>query len=363
VLADADVPGNDVYLTLDSRVQRAAEQALDGQVGGVVVLDATSGAVLAQASAPTYNNNGIEEVLQLAGAGDNSTSEPSVLYNRTTQGLYAPGSTFKTVTLASALEAGTATLESTYQSPASINIGTNIKGEPGEITSYGGYAYGTVNLQRAFALSSNTVFAQVSDQIGATNLVATAGTFGVGLPLDSDFTITQSLMPDPAEMTQWETAWAGVGQPVGYHESPSGPQVTVMQMAMVGAGIANDGTVMKPYLLDHVISPEGETLRTTSPSVFSVATTPDVAAKVQQAMESVVSEGTGTEAQISGYTVRGKTGTAETGAEKDNSWFVGYVEIGERKVVVAIVLEQVESGDATPKARDILQAAMSTYGG
>ncbi len=372
VLADREVPGNDVYLTIDSRIQTAAEQALNGQVGGVVVLDATTGAMLAQASAPTYDNNGIEEVLKNSGsaapgssAEDNATTETyegtSVLYNRATQGLYAPGSTFKTVTLTSALANGTATLESTYDSPSTINIGTNIQGNPGEIRSYGGYAYGNVNLEKGFAVSSNTVFAQVADQLGAAKLCATAASFGFNRNLDSDFLLNTSLMPDPEEMTQWETAWAGVGQPVGYHESPSGPQATVVQMAMVGAGIANNGTVMKPYLLDHVIGADGTVIRTNSPVTYDQATTPDVAQKVQQAMESVVREGTGTEARVSGYTVRGKTGTAETGKAQDNAWFVGYIEINERKIVVAIVLEEVPSGASTPKAGDIFKAAVAAF--
>jgi peptidoglycan glycosyltransferase len=360
ILADKKVPGNDVYLTIDSRIQAAAEQALNGYVGGAVVLDATTGAVLAEASAPTYDNNGIEEMLEQSGTGENDGKQ-SVLFNRATQGLYAPGSTFKTVTLTGALANATTSLDKNYDSPPSINIGTNIQGNPGEITNYGGYGYGNVTLERGFAVSSNTVFAQVADELGAEKLCATAAGFGFNRELDSDFSLNTSLMPKPEEMTQWETAWAGVGQPVGYHESPSGPQATVMQMAMVGAGIANNGTLMKPHLLDHVIGSDGAILRTNSPVVLGEATTPETARKVQQAMEGVVRGGTGTAAQISGYTVRGKTGTAETGKPEDNAWFVGYVEIGERKVVVAIVLEEVSDGAATPKARDILQAAIGAY--
>jgi peptidoglycan glycosyltransferase len=134
-------------------------------------------------------------------------------------------------------------------------------------------------------------------------------------------------------------------------------------MAMVGAGIANDGTVMKPYLLNQIVGSDGAILRTSTPEVLSVATTADVAQKVQQSMESVVQGGTGTAAAVSGYKVRGKTGTAETGSERDNSWFVGYIEVKERKVVVAIVFEAVDAGFATPKARDILQAAAQAYAG
>jgi peptidoglycan glycosyltransferase len=359
-LAARDVPGNDVYLTLDSRIQAAAEQALVGQVGGAVVLDARSGAVLALASAPTYNINEVEALFTTGDDGTGSKSGNGELFNRATQGLYAPGSTFKTVTLSAALAQGSVTLDSAYDSPGSIEIGN------APITNFGGYAYGNVSLLKGFEVSSNTVFAQVADDIGATQLCTVAGRFGFNQELDTDFNVTASLMPNPTEMTKWETAWAGVGQPVGEqgtgHKSPAGPQATVLQMAMVGAGIANDGVVMTPHVLDRVVSAQGTTVQTGAANRLGEAVSSSVAAKVQQAMEGVVREGTGTAAQISGYTVRGKTGTAETANERDNSWFVGYVEVGGRSVVVAIVLEQTDGGAATPKARDILRAAIEAYG-
>jgi peptidoglycan glycosyltransferase len=361
VFADRRVPGNDVYLTIDSRIQAAAEQALAGQTGGAVVLDAQSGAVLALASAPTYESGKVEDVLSTSGDdGTGTGGGQSMLFNRATQGLYAPGSTFKTVTLASALAQGTITLDTTYDSPGSIEIGN------AAITNFDGYSYGTIPLLKGFELSSNTVFAQVADKIGAEQLCTVAGRFGFNQELDTDFSVVTSLMPEPAEMTTWETAWAGVGQPVGVvgsqHKSPAGPQVTVLQMAMVGAGIANNGVVMKPHVLEHITSAKGVVTQTVGPTQLSEAVSSSVAANVQRAMEGVVTEGTGTAAQIAGYTVRGKTGTAQTGDERDNSWFVGYVEVGGRGVVVAIVLEQAEGGAATPKARDILQTAIEVYG-
>jgi peptidoglycan glycosyltransferase len=209
------------------------------------------------------------------------------------------------------------------------------------------------------------VFAQVADKIGAEQLCTVAERFGFNQELDTDFSAATSLMSEPAEMTTWETAWAGVGQPVGVvgsqHKSPAGPQTTVLQMAMVGAGIANNGVVMKPHVLEHITSAKGVVTQTVGPTQLSDAVSSSVAASVQRAMEGVVTEGTGTAAQIAGYTVRGKTGTAQTSNERDDSWFMGYVEVGGRSVVVAIVLEQAEGGAATPKARDILQTAIEVY--
>ncbi|HBT95412.1 MAG TPA: peptidoglycan glycosyltransferase, partial [Coriobacteriia bacterium] len=203
-LANKETPGNDVHLTINAQIQAAAEAALAGQVGGAVVLDAKTGAVLAMASAPTFDNNNIQKMLE--STADTGAGAGSELYNRATQGLYAPGSTFKTVTLTAALENATTDLGKTYDSPSSIFIGQNIKGDPGEITNYGGYGHGTVSLLNGFALSSNTVFAQVADQLGAAKLCATAAKFGFTHNWQTDFDLNTSLMPDPTEMTQWETA-------------------------------------------------------------------------------------------------------------------------------------------------------------
>jgi len=357
VLASKQVPGNDVYLTIDSRIQAAAERVLVGEVGGVVVIDAKSGAILAMSSSPTYDNNMFEEMLASSGDdGSGSGGGETMFFNRATQGLYAPGSTFKIVTLASALSKGGIKLDSTYDSPQSIEIGG------ANITNFDATAHGNVTLLRAFELSSNTVFAQLADEIGASQLCKTAGDFGFNKKLDLDFTLSTSLMPDPRQMTKWETAWAGVGQPVGEHSSPAGPQATVLQMCMVGAAIANDGVLMTPYLFDYVVSPQGAVGKTTAPRQLAQACPASVAREISRAMEEVVTQGTGTAAQIGGYTIRGKTGTAETNKPRDNSWFVGYVEVGGRIVVVAIVIEQSDGAVATPKAREVLLAAIEAFG-
>jgi peptidoglycan glycosyltransferase len=362
VLAGADVPGNDVYLTIDSHIQAAAEAALANETGGVVVLDAQSGAILAMASAPTFDLNGVDDLLASTGdSGEGLGGGTTLLFNRATSGLYAPGSTFKAVTLTSALADASITLDTVFDAPASIDIGN------APVTNFDGYAYGSITVRKGFEVSSNTLFGQVAEQIGAEQLCNTAGAFGFNKHLDTDFDSATSLMPDPTEMTVWETAWAGVGQPVSSipvdsRRSPVGPQATVLQMAMVASAIANDGVLMKPHILGSVVSAEGETLQTEPRDQLEQAMSASVASKLQEAMADVVTQGTGTAAQIGGYTVRGKTGTAETDNDLDDSWFIGYVEVGGRQVVVAIVVEQAGGGVATFKAHDILQAAVEVYG-
>lgn len=350
--AGMSVPGNDIRLTIDSRVQRAAEAALDGRRGAVVVLDPTTGAVLAMASSPTYEPARVDEqwqTLSAAGTG-------AALVNRASNSLYPPGSTFKVVTLAAALESGVATEGTTYAGPASIDIG----GAP--VTNYGGSAYGPIDLRKATASSVNTVFGQLARDLGAKDLVAGSEAFGINAPVPFDLPAVTSLMPDPTEMTVWETAWAGVGQPVGEHDSPAGPQVTPLQMALVASGIANHGIVMRPYVIGSVSDRAGRILTPTTPRSWKTALDEETAAKVADIMVSVVASGSGTRAQIPGVTVAGKTGTAEAGKSVDtHAWFIGFAPAEQPRVAIAIVLENAGVGGqvAAPAARAVLEAALA----
>jgi peptidoglycan glycosyltransferase len=351
--AGRQIPGNDVQLTIDSRLQKAAESALQGQTGAAVILDAQTGAVLGMASSPAYDVNDVAALLD-----SNDASGNSELYNRATQALYAPGSTFKIVTLAGGLDSAGLTLDSRFDAPGTMDIGN------APVTNFNRTDYGELSLLQGFEHSSNTVFAQVADRMGPRNLVNTADRFGFDRLFGRDFTVARSLMPNPDEMTEWETAWAGAGMPVGEHESAAGPQATVIQMALVSAAIANDGVIMDPYLTARVTSPNGTVIQTTQPEVFeSQAASPATIASIREAMAGVVQSGTGTSAQVPGYTVRGKTGTAETGKAADDSWFSGYIEVGDRRIDVALVLEQAGSGAATPKAGGLFEAAVAVYAG
>ena len=197
--------------------------------------------------------------------------------------------------------------------------------------------YGTLTLTQATALSSNTVFAQVGRQIGADKLVSSAKNFGFNRELDFDIPLYTSLMPDANQMTEWETAWAADGQPVGEHSSPAGPQATVLQMAMVGCAIANNGVIEKPYLVDGIYNSDGVRSYTASSEAYLSPISSSTAKRVRKVLETVIKSGTGTAAAVDGVTVAGKTGTAETGKEKDNSWFVGMGPSDDADVVIAIV--------------------------
>lgn len=348
--AGMETPGNDVQLTLDSRIQYAAQAALEGYSGACVVLDPNTGAVLAMASSPTYDAAGYEYLLE-AGEGD-------ALYNRATQALYAPGSTFKMVTLATALENNVAKETDTFASPGSLEVGGAL------VYNYDENDLGTITLTDATTWSSNTVYAQIGTKIGANALVRSADEFCFDRDVNFDVELSTSLMPDPKEMTEWETAWAAVGQPVGNHESPAGPQATVLEMALVGAAIANNGTIYAPHLVDSIFSPDGSKLSSSSASVLAKPISSSTAQRTKAVLQSVVDGGTGMGAQIWGVNIAGKTGTAETGRDIDDSWFVGFGPTEHCEVVVAIILEEGADGttDAASRANNVLRTALEVQG-
>ncbi|WP_251197632.1 FtsW/RodA/SpoVE family cell cycle protein [Anaerotardibacter muris] len=346
--------GNDVKLTINSTIQKAAQEALEGFSGACVVIDPKTGAVLALASSPTYNAGDIEELLQ----NSSNAADSSALYNRATQALYPPGSTFKIVTLTGALENNVATESSVFSAPSSIEIGN------GDITNFHDRSYGEITLARATELSANTVYAQVGERMGSKMLVEAAHDFGFNQDVKFDLPLVESLMPNPDEMTTWETAWAAAGEPVGEHESPAGPQTSVLEMAMVGCAITNNGVIQKPYLVDSIYNAEGKCSFTAQPSTLMTATNSAIANRVKTILEGVVASGTGTAAAVPGVTIAGKTGTAETGKAIDDSWFVGMGPSNNCNVVVAIVLEEGADlpGGAASRARGVLQAALQVQG-
>lgn len=338
-LAGIEQPGDSVVLTINSKIQQVADEALAGRVGAVVVLDPSTGAVLAKSSAPTYSYDDLAAAI--TGASGNGA-----LVDRTTQALYAPGSTFKAVTLSAALNSGAFTLDSTFDAPASMDIGG------AAVTNDGDREYGTLTLREAFAVSSNVAFGQLAVQEGAGELVKYAEAFGYDGSLGLDFSCIPSVMANPGDMGEWETAWAGCGQPVGEHASANGPQATVMQNAVVAAAIANGGVVMNPYVVDSVLSPEGTQISKTAPESLGQAISADTAREVTDAMVSVVESGTGGAASLSGVTVAGKTGTAETGSGI-NSLFIGFAPADKPTLAISVCIEGSNDAEARGVATSI----------
>jgi peptidoglycan glycosyltransferase len=354
--------GNDLVLTIDPGVQRVATDALQGFCGAAVALDPTTGAVLAMASSPTYDPNLVEnrfrEILRAPGP-----CEPAApLLNRAAQGLFIPGSTFKVITAAAALDTDRFTPESRFDDPGyCVEYGKKVFNFADQS---GPEAFGNVSFSEALQHSINAVFCEIGKELGPEIVLDYAQRFGFyELP--------------PLETPDDERRASGLYER-GRLFLPDDPNavdpgrlafgqermlVTPLQMAMVAAGIANGGIVMEPYVVDRVLTPDGDILTRTSPAELSRAVSPDTAAALTAMMELVVESGTGTAAQIPGVRVAGKTGTAETGRPEENdAWFIAFAPADAPRVAVAVALSgQAGTGGATaaPIARTIMEAVLA----
>jgi penicillin-binding protein A len=338
--------GNDLVLTIDSRLQKIAAQALGDRPGAVIALDPSSGAVRAIVSAPSYDPNKLEDLgptlLQTA-------SKP--LLNRVTHGLYPPGSTYKTVTASAALDSGVVKPSDQYQCSGD---GILIRGfriactnaPPGE-TQW--------DFLHAFAYSINATFAQVAVQLGAARFTDYSHRFGIGEPLNFDTDVSKSLVAQPGTtMDDVLLASSGFGQ--------GQLAVTPLQMALVAAAIANHGLEPTPYLVGEVRDPDGNVISDRHPDPRGQAIRPETAATMQQFMVTAVREGFGQAAGLEGLDVAGKTGTAETGTSAaSHAWFIGFAPASAPRIAVAVIVENGGAGSqaAGPIAGQIFRAVLS----
>ncbi|QOR70864.1 penicillin-binding protein 2 [Ruania alkalisoli] len=359
----AEQGGGSVELTIDPAAQQAAWDALDGRRGAAVAIDPRTGAILAMVSRPSYDPNALA-AHSSADADAAYTAlledEGDPLFNRTIGGnLYAPGSTFKLIDLAMLLETGDYDPETEIEAPTEYLLpGTQdtMLRNPGGGTCGGE----TVTLEYALQVSCNTPFAMLAVEHGDDALREQAEAFGFGEPLDVPMSVTPSRFPadpDPAQ-----TAMSAIGQ--------FDVRVTPLQMAMVSAAVANDGDLMRPYLIATERGPDLQVTARTEPEVFAEPISASTAATMRDLMVNVVANGTGSPAQISGVQVAGKTGTAETGSAEDvapDAWFTAFAPADDPQIAVAVVVEDGgaygEEGTgasvAAPVARQIIQAVLA----
>jgi peptidoglycan glycosyltransferase len=345
--------GADIKLTLVTSVQKAAQQQLKGKKGAIVVLDPRTGALIASASAPTYDPSNLETRWSHL---RKDASAP--LLNRPTQGLYVPGSSFKVVTGSAGLDTGKVTPDSDF-----IDTGTYVV-FGGKVTNYGGAIYGPNAFTEAMTLSINTTFAKVGNRLGKKRLIAGAERYGFyqtpplelpeGEVLPSGRYGKQGLLSPGAFMDPLDVAWAACGQ--------ERMLATPLQMALVAAGVANGGRVMKPYYLHEIVSTDGAVIRTTRPEQWLVATKPATASELNVMMQRVVNAGTATAAALQDIQVAGKTGTAEKGDGTNLAWFIGFAPADDPQVAIAVVIEDTTStgGEAAaPLAATVINTALA----
>lgn len=333
-------PGNDVVTTLVPELQEIAEDVLGVYDGAVVVLDVDTGQVLAMVSKPDYDPNEISDIWD--DLLQDTTS--SVLLNRTTQGLYPPGSVFKMITAIAYLEENNNDIDSYY-----YTCGGSITVDGERITCYHGSVHGGEDLYRSFAKSCNTSFANIGINLDLTsfNYVLDQMYFNQTMPIQ--LTSSASSVVVDENSTAAELLQMSIGQGTTL--------VTPIHMAMIAAAIANDGEMMKPYFVESILSAEGSVVKTYSPTSLGVVMSEEVSDSMVSLMTEVVETGTATKLDGLSYTAAGKTGSAEynSNALDSHAWFVGFAPAEEPEIAIAIIVEGAGSGGdyAVPMAKRV----------
>jgi peptidoglycan glycosyltransferase len=353
--------GLDVVTNLDVAGTQAAVAGLAGRKGSVVAIEPQTGKVRVMVSIPEYDPNLIPS--NIGRLERDRANQP--LLNRSTQELYPPGSTFKVVTAAAAMDSGKV-------NPDSVIDGSSpreISGVP--LSNSGGQSFGPISFTDALTNSVNTVFAQVGERVGRDTMVEYMRRFGFYSDPELDYPNFQMIPSgiingDGDYVTDgFDVGRVAIGQGGLEGEIRSSP----MQMALVAAAIGNRGRLMKPRLTDRVVRKDGRVKERVQPDLQSQVVKPEVADQLGQMMGRVVEEGTGTAAALSGITVAGKTGTAEVGANREftQPWFIAFAPIENPRMAIAVTLERQPAGSqggtvAAPIARSVLEALLGGGG-
>ena len=355
------VQGNDVVTTLDLDAQEVANEALGSNCGAVVALDPRTGKLLVMASSPGFDPNLVEENFGQIEQITADCTPAAPLLNRASAGLYVPGSTFKVVTAAAALESKKYTPDSTFV-------------DPGYCTVYGkrvnnfdtSSPFGTIDLTNALAYSVNSVFCNIGKKLGAKKILDTAKRFGFyeRPPLETppDERIASGLYDDGRLFYPKVDANVDAGRMAFGQERML---VTALQNAMVAGAIGVGGRLMEPHVVNRIVAPGGKVIERQRPRLIRQAVSKETADAVADMMRLAVERGTGTAAQISGYSIGGKTGTGETGVPGSNiTWFIAFAGEDEERppeLAIAVVLQN-QSGTggttAAPIAREVMQAIL-----
>jgi len=339
---EVDKKGDDVYTTLDYSLQKTAYDAMGSNRGSVVVLKVDTGEILAMVSKPSYDPNNLSKDWKNLNSNKNLP-----LLNRSVSGLYPPGSTFKVVTGISALENIEGIGEETFNDNGKMVIGDDYT-----LSNDKGKAYGKINFEQAMIKSSNVFFGDLGIRLGK-NLFKTAEAFGFNKDIPADgIIVDNSRFPKYKDSEIGNLAQTGIGQ--------AEILATPVQMALVAQAVANNGTMLKPTLVSKVVDYSGRTIKQSSPSVISQVTSEGYAAEIKRFMREVVSKGTGTNAQVSGVQVCGKTGTAQHIESKTpHSWFIGFAPYKNPEIAIAVIVE--EGGYGGTAAAKISSKVMRKY--
>ena len=382
LITGEEAQGSSVELTVDPEVQKAAWDALGDNTGSAVALDPKTGAILAMVSKPSFDPNTLAvhdageatqaseqlindkpQVNTLGGEERFSPYGPTI--NRAINATYPPGSTFKLLTAAAAIEYEGITpdsqipAETVYQLPGTT-------GDGGKVQNYGGQVCdpsGSMSLKDALRISCNTAFLDLADTVGKDGMQQMFQDYGftesIEIPMSTSVGAYPGLSDSATDDAAARIALSGMGQ--------GDLRMTPLQVAMMTAAIANDGDLMEPYLIQNVRDSDLELVSQTKPSRYKSPFSSSTADALTEMMVEVVNDGSGTGAQIDGVQVAGKTGTAEDDPRSPTLWFTSFAPADDPQVAVAVVLEnEGQSTDestggalASPIAAQIMQAAIS----
>lgn len=349
-----DLRPESIEITIDTALQLAAFEALGQNRGAVVALDPRTGAVLALASRPSFDPEALttDDAAEYWESLLNDESRP--LIDRATEELFPPGSTFKTVVTATAIDTGFAEPGTDFDDPTELEL----PGSTATISNFDARPCNdgtTAALLQAFVRSCNTIFGSLAMQLGAEEIGITSEALGFNQEIDFAWPIpeaawpTENLVDDPAALAQ-----SGIGE--------RDVRATPLHMAMVAAAVANGGVTPEPYIVRRVFDADGQTVEETTPSEFGRAMAPETASLLAQMMERVVTEGTGRRAAVPEVRVAGKTGTATGPSGFPHSWFIGFAPVDAPSIAIAVLVEgSPEAGEnasggtvAAPIASDVI---------
>jgi peptidoglycan glycosyltransferase len=348
--------GGSISLTINAKAQRAAYVGLAGRKGAVAAVNPTTGAILALVSSPSFDPDLLsshDSTAIRANYTRLSKDPDQPMLNRALRQTYTPGSTFKLVTAAAALQNGL-TPESKVYDGAALDLPQTTANLPNE--NGRPCAPGQATLTDALAFSCNASFGKVGLDLGADKIAAQARKFG----FDQAFRVPMrsAVSEFPANLNPPQTAQSAIGQ--------FSVRATPLQMAMVGAAIANRGELMTPYLVQEVRAPDLSPLAVTKPKAIGAAMTPQSAQELTDMMVNVVEHGTGTNGAIAGIKVAGKTGTAQQGGgRRPHAWFVSFAPAENPRVAVAVIIENGGNASeisgnqlAAPIAQKVMRAVL-----
>jgi peptidoglycan glycosyltransferase len=354
-LGGAPQVGDNVYTTLDPKTQRLALQQLAGRAGSVVALDLRTGAIKAMVSLPTYDDNHPNAPCKLPGCSQ---------FNAAAQGNDVPGSTFKVVTAVAAIDSGKFTPDSVVDGKSPLLV----SGFP--LANDGNTSWGPQTLTTALTYSINTIFAQVAQQAGRATMTTYMKRFGFYSRPPLDLPPGELFASQPYSSPNHAFAPASPNEDIGrIGIGQGGLLVTPLQMAMVAAAVGNGGKLMVPHLTDHIVNPDGQTILTVKPAVYSQVMKPSTAQAVGLMMRKVVEEGTGTAANLGNVSIAGKTGTASIGSNASNltePWFIGFAPAANPQYAIAVTINQTQGQFggtvAAPIASTVLNSLLSGHG-